>query len=472
MIYLLNDRSQRRKMTLNHLKRFYRNKLISLPILFLLILFCKNLLISEFAFPLPIDDQWDGELIKLYKPYEEGNLSVSHFFASHNEHRIVFTRLFNLAIYILNGNRWNPMLVLRVQSILAASIPSLILFFLYRFKPIPFLSYLFFGVFSCLPLLYENLLSGIQNLFYFMIIFIVIGLGVFAKKMKHEFSRFLILFFLSICTYFSMASGFVFPLIISILYFYYFIFAKRNRYLLVGASFFYFLLGILLYSSIVKVPHIELYYKVSTFSEFISAVYNIFKRPNLNGVAYGILLIWIPMVLLLLRNIWEKKYKSVIDHPFLFGYLILIFIQIFGIAYARGKLPLAIDANRYFDIFLMSIFPLIYLIDDFKKVNSIGSLLRILIIMSLVFVFFQISKLNLATLRYQKNFGRIKTGSENHYQYFSEERKNKGGGKNFLLSRKEIGSVDYLYPNKLEYIAILEDLTVQEILRKSGLDKR
>ena len=69
----------------------------TLPV-FLVVLGSKLLFIQLFGSNLPFWDQWDAEGAGLFKPYLEGTLGPEHLFASHNEHRILFTRLLELAM--------------------------------------------------------------------------------------------------------------------------------------------------------------------------------------------------------------------------------------------------------------------------------------------------------------------------------------------------------------------------------------
>jgi hypothetical protein len=50
---------------------------------------------------IPFWDEWD--LYPIIRGFNEGTLSVSNFFALHNEHRLVITR----AIYLLNDILFN-----------------------------------------------------------------------------------------------------------------------------------------------------------------------------------------------------------------------------------------------------------------------------------------------------------------------------------------------------------------------------
>ena len=55
------------------------------------ILGAKVLLIARLGIPTPYWDQWDTEAAGLYLPWLSGTLTPAHWFAFHNEHRIVLT---------------------------------------------------------------------------------------------------------------------------------------------------------------------------------------------------------------------------------------------------------------------------------------------------------------------------------------------------------------------------------------------
>lgn len=65
---------------------------------FLLVLGGRLLLISQHGNPLPQLDEWGALGTHLLKPAHEGTLSVADLFATHNEHRIVTTRVLTLGL--------------------------------------------------------------------------------------------------------------------------------------------------------------------------------------------------------------------------------------------------------------------------------------------------------------------------------------------------------------------------------------
>src|SRR6478735_4239191 len=56
--------------------------------------------------PVPFWDQWDAEALGLYEPWLSGQLHWPDLLRAHNEHRIVLTRLADLALFAGLG-AWN-----------------------------------------------------------------------------------------------------------------------------------------------------------------------------------------------------------------------------------------------------------------------------------------------------------------------------------------------------------------------------
>ncbi|HOS75955.1 MAG TPA: hypothetical protein PKW12_11915, partial [Verrucomicrobiota bacterium] len=73
--------------------------------LFLAGLGARLWLIDRFGTALPFWDQWEEARV-VYVPFLAGKLSLTDLFSAHNEHRILFTRLYGLALLLLNG-QWD-----------------------------------------------------------------------------------------------------------------------------------------------------------------------------------------------------------------------------------------------------------------------------------------------------------------------------------------------------------------------------
>lgn len=144
--------------------------------LFLIIVGAKLVVISLYSSPLPFFDQWQGEGKNLLIPWVEGRLSWADLFAPHNDHRILWTRLLVLGLFVLN-QQWDT----QVEMIVAAGLHALCAVVLGWIiirrlgrqweTPILIALLLLFG----LPFDWEDTLSGgFQSQFYFLILFSIV----------------------------------------------------------------------------------------------------------------------------------------------------------------------------------------------------------------------------------------------------------------------------------------------------------
>lgn len=145
----------------------------------LAIVFVRWVLILRFGHDTPFWDQWDSEIALLYVPYVNGDLTLSQWFAPHNEHRILFSRLFNLTLFELNGRQFDnhvetyANVILYTLTLLLCAWPvvkrltgaALLLAFSMVF------------VIGVVPYGWENLLCGFQNAFSFLT---ALSVGAFA----------------------------------------------------------------------------------------------------------------------------------------------------------------------------------------------------------------------------------------------------------------------------------------------------
>jgi hypothetical protein len=176
--------------------------------LFLVAVGAKLWLIQGYASPSPYLDQW-VEADRLFKPWVDGHLTWGDLLASHNGHRILFTRLLDLTGVELNG-QWDPWLQMTVNALLHAGVICGLVHCLWRFearKDQALLCWLLVP-FLALPFAAENTLWGFQSQFYFLIGFAVIamaGLGFHRPGSK----GWLLGLAAAVFSLFTMGSGFL-----------------------------------------------------------------------------------------------------------------------------------------------------------------------------------------------------------------------------------------------------------------------
>src|SRR5271170_421244 len=148
--------------------------------LFTVVVGAKLWVIQIYGTAVPYWDQWD-EARLLFKPWLEGHLTWSALFASHNEHRIFFTRALDLFVVRFNG-QWDPMLQMTINAFIHAGYACGLAYCFWIFtgkKNAGLICFLLVPFFA-LPYAAENTIHGFQSQMYFLGIFSVgtiLGLG-------------------------------------------------------------------------------------------------------------------------------------------------------------------------------------------------------------------------------------------------------------------------------------------------------
>jgi hypothetical protein len=138
----------------------------------LVVLGAKLWLIGAYGSAVPFWDQWDSEGLLLYQPYLTGTLSPARLIEHHNEHRILFTRLFGLGLLKLSGE-WNPLLEMIVDALAHTATLGLLIVVLGR--GLDTAGRVALAVFCmaihAVPFGWENTLWGFQIQFYLLLLF-------------------------------------------------------------------------------------------------------------------------------------------------------------------------------------------------------------------------------------------------------------------------------------------------------------
>ncbi len=159
------------------LKLDLRNHLGWAVSLFLVGLGAKLWLLGRCANPFPYLDQWSAEAAKLFIPYFQGQLSLATLFSAHNEHRILWTRLCDLGLLLLN-KQWDSRLEMVVNAIIhCATLGGLgwamARLFGQKYWPLIWAP---LALVLGLPFDWGNTLSGFQLQFYCLLLFSFLAL--------------------------------------------------------------------------------------------------------------------------------------------------------------------------------------------------------------------------------------------------------------------------------------------------------
>lgn len=160
--------------------------------------------------PLPLWDQWYEA--SLFKAWVAGTLKWPDLFASHNEHRVLATRILDIALIKANG-RWEPLLQMTVSAFILVAYACALAFCLWDVfgRKNGWLICALLMPFFVLPFGGENATWGFNSQQYFVDLFglaAIVGLA-FAKAGSWRWCAGIIAAFIGL---FTMANGLLAPL--------------------------------------------------------------------------------------------------------------------------------------------------------------------------------------------------------------------------------------------------------------------
>ncbi len=137
---------------------------------FLGVLVAQLVLVRVAGTDIPFHDQWGIEGSWLYPTWLEGRLQVADMLQPFNEHRIVWTHLLNLSLFVVNG-QWDPLVQLvAIAGLRAACAAGVAWLFIAGLSPRDRLPASAAVALAFLPVLaWHNVLWGIESHAYFAI---------------------------------------------------------------------------------------------------------------------------------------------------------------------------------------------------------------------------------------------------------------------------------------------------------------
>ena len=321
----------------------------------LIILAVRLVLVATYATSAPFWDQWDAEVDHLYRPFLDGSLHFTDLFRPHNEHRIFFTRVFALALFELNSGEFDA----RVQCFFNVAVfcVSLGVFLREVARDMaPGVLTLFLAMTTLVfasPIGWENLIAGFQNQFYVLMGFSVAAIAA-AARARDNWRSCTLLFVLSLCAVFSMASGLLVAAVVAALV----IVRRLNGTLLprttsiiAGSQ---LLLAATAYANVPKVAYVE-QFKAVGIGDLTRALIVGLSWPAV-GKWYYALVLWTPSLLgliLAVRQVIQRKPLAPMAYVQL-GIMAWVFLQAVALAYSRGHDMTGI-ASRYSDLLALGL---------------------------------------------------------------------------------------------------------------------
>ena len=149
---------------------------------FALVLAVQLWLVARVGTDIPFQDQWDMEGRQLYPAWRDGSWHAADLLRAHNEHRILWTRLLDLALFSANG-QWDPLVQLAVSALVRAAAAALLAWMMARALGRVGQWLVGGGVaLAFLPhVAWENALWGFQSSVYFVILFSLVALALLVE---------------------------------------------------------------------------------------------------------------------------------------------------------------------------------------------------------------------------------------------------------------------------------------------------
>lgn len=138
--------------------------------LFLVIVGAKWATFDRYGSPMPDWDQWDAEGVELFIPWFENDHFPQHLFHPHNEHRVILTKLQNLALAVISG-QWDSRLEAVTNALLHAALAVAFWEFGRRWTVARWQAPLFVLIAALfgLPLAWQNVLGGFHSQQYWLL---------------------------------------------------------------------------------------------------------------------------------------------------------------------------------------------------------------------------------------------------------------------------------------------------------------
>jgi len=321
----------------------------------LIIMAVRLFLVATYATSAPFWDQWDAEVDRLYRPFLDGSLRFTDLFRPHNEHRIFFTRVFALALFELNSGEFDA----RVQCFFNVAVfcVSLGVFLREVARDLaPGALTLFLAMTTLVfasPIGWENLIAGFQNQFYVLMGFSVAAIAC-AARARDNWHSCVILFGLSLCAVFTMASGLLVAAVVAALV----IVRRINGTLLprtttvIAGS--HLLLAAIAYAYVPRIPYAD-QFKAVGMGDLAHALIVGLAWPAV-GKWYNALFLWAPTLLALLfagRRVILRRPLAPMTYVHM-GIMAWVFLQAAALAYSRGHDMTGVS-SRYSDLLALGL---------------------------------------------------------------------------------------------------------------------
>ncbi|MEN5267504.1 hypothetical protein ABE502_00810 [Stenotrophomonas sepilia] len=308
--------------------------------------------VQHFAVPMPFWDQWDAEGAFLLKPWVDGTFSWEDLIRTHNEHRILPTRLVTLATFMVTG-QWNNMYEARVAALVFCVIPGMLVWQSLRQREAGAHRWLLVVaalLLSVLPFAWENFLVGFQSQFYFLALFSLFAIHLAASQHENILAMAAVVA-LSILATLTMASGLFTLVAVGGTYVLACLCLPGRRWPALCATAVLAALACYAYQKLPMIPeHRAL--QAQNARELIDAISHVLGWP-LVGPHWAIAALWLPCIVYIARMVVLRRATA--TDLSMAGLCAWSALQGLAIAYGRGH-GLDTPAARYTELFTPGLF--------------------------------------------------------------------------------------------------------------------
>jgi hypothetical protein len=326
-----------------------RDAALAVSSMILVVVGARLWLIDQYGPRVPFLDAWQ-QLDTVLLPFVRGALTWSDLFAPHNEHRIALTRVYDLGLFILEG-QWDARVTMVANVFLAAASAALccLLFWAYLGRRYLELLVILAALGWGLPFAWENTLWGFQSTFYILVLFFVLALWLMLGYRPLSLPWLLGAWF-ALCSLFTLASGmlapcaiFVISLLVQVLWG-----SRATRdWLTPTLAALLNILGVAL-----PLPAGGHQLHAQSLGAWASAFARFLAWPWTDPWWLAVL-IWAPIAILFILRL-ARRSRPRLAEQMLFGVALWVVLQAAVIAYGRGEYQGPMQ-SRYMDIFKLSL---------------------------------------------------------------------------------------------------------------------
>jgi hypothetical protein len=316
----------------------------------LCIAFARALYVSLYSAEIPFWDQWD-ELHQIIAPWQDGSWRPSALFAPHQEHRILFTRLFGMLLLTLDGGVWSNLVETYANALIYAGMLALFYVLACRGAVDRATRWTLLCAtiaLGSLPFDWENNLVGFQNQLYAMCGFAITMVGVASFRALSR-STFWLLCVLAIAGLFTMASGLLAATaVVAAIALRYWREPMRPAYLMavIVAMAIAMAWGLLLLPDILATSQFKAHGIADHARAFMTALIWPLQPLALKRCVF-VFVLWSPSLVWLVRFLLFRKATD--REIFAAGIAAWVLLQAVAIAHTRGH-GMTILPSRYMDI--------------------------------------------------------------------------------------------------------------------------